>query len=70
MSATTKTSHFSLQRTNRITDLSLPGDLGDNEDAVLYEGLRGAERELDWTMARKVMEIHDSLSKNMQVRSG
>jgi len=63
----TKTPHFSWQRSSRVTDLSLPNDLSCTEDASLYKGLREAERQLDWTMARKVMEAQDSLSKNMPV---
>ena len=63
----TKTPHFSWQRSSRVTDLTLPNDLSCTEDASLYKGLREAERQLDWTMARKVMEAQDSLSKNMPV---
>ena len=66
MSAT-KTPHFSWQRSSRVTDLSLPNDLSCTEEVSLYQGLRGAERRLDWTLARKVMEVQDSLSKNMPV---
>jgi hypothetical protein len=33
-----------------------------------YEHLREAERKLDWTMARHVMELQDSLGKTMQAR--
>lgn len=67
MSSTTKTPHFSWQRSSRVTDLSLPNDLPCAEDASLYKVLRETERQLDWTLARKVMEVQDSLSKNMPV---
>ncbi|KAF8312533.1 SWI/SNF complex 60 kDa subunit [Clavulina sp. PMI_390] len=59
---------FSFQRSGRTTDLSLPSNLSCKEDLSLYNGLRDAERKLDWTLSRKVMEVQDSLNKTMTRR--
>ena len=65
-----KPAQFQAQRTATIKEYSLPQDedtLLIAPDAALYTQMRESERKLDWTMARKVLEMQETVTKVIRV---
>lgn len=59
-------------RKRKFTDKSLPSSMlksVDFPDSKFYQQLLDMERKLDWTIARKRVEVQDALGKGNYVRS-
>src|SRR5258708_26627995 len=66
----TKPAQFQAQRTTAIKEYSLPEDedtLLIAPDVTLYTQMRESERKLDWTMARKVLEMQETVTRVIRV---